>query len=673
MSECVHGPGAGQVRPQRPRRGRGRLAALAVAIVLCACGGGSDGTATTPATPTTPESGTTTSGYPVIAPAASYVLTGIASTGAPLLGAVVRAIDGSGLAVGFIDSEGRPLDFIRTSSADGSFRALLATSTPALPLLIQASGADTAGNPVVLHSALIEATAPHVAHVTPASDALVAQVLGATPARVFASGVAAASSMPLLVSTTAVTTASDQVKAILKTSLSDLKVDSATLDLLGHSTFVADKTGLDLVLEGVRFAHVRDAAGRDQMLIANKYVAPGTIEVRLDLAAARAELLKGSSGSAAKAIISNLKAATSPQKATLLTGSTIDELPAAINRLIASGSSAAAFTASPVLASHVYQDGRPQAEVANQLASFAGANLQLSRMQFGSCVDDPIPTKGCGRIAVSALVTDRAGNVVDTFTDTAIYKTTTSPSWVLGGNDRRSDVTVRPAAQASFDAFNRYVAASLMPGVQLAVRGNAIGAFGQLIQVADSATLRVPSGFSVLLRPCGLRDMCIATSATNFPVATGDLRDTLIQRPAPGWVGSTDGAFGARFQATVALGGTRTETFNAYLPAEVDAEPQLARFPVPDQNWPAAPGSSVALSWVQWANANPDQRIVRIRTIVNLPGSNPLIAEQDIDNPLARSHVLAVPAARTAATGWQVVLISADALGRRYHSQFILP
>lgn len=661
----------------KPWLGRATPASLAMvaALVLGGCGGGSDsGTASggsSAEAPTTPA--TTTPAYPVVAPAGSYVLQGVAAAGAPVMGAIVRAIDGYGLPVGFVDSTGRTLDFLRTSTADGSFRALVASPSPALPLLIQVSGADASGTPITLHSALTDADAPHVANVTPASDAIVAQVLGAPPAAVFALGVGASATMPLLVSSTAVATASDQVKSILKTALSDLKVDSATLDLMGNPAFGSDKTGLDLIFEGLRFVHARDTTGRDQLQISNKFLAPGVVEVRVDLASARAELLKGSAGTVTKALVSTLKAATSAQKASLLNAGTLDELPAALNRLISEGASANTFRTSAMLASHGVQDGRPQAEVASQLASFAGANLQLSRMQIMGCVDDPIPTKGCTHFAVSAFVTDRAGNVVDSFNDTAVYKSTTTPTWVLSGNDRRSEVFVRPAAQASFDAANQYVAASLVPGVQLAVRGNAVGNFGQFVFAADRATVRVPSGFSVSLRNCGLREMCIANSATAIPTPTGELRDTLIQRPAPGWIGSTDGARGARYQATVTISGTSTETINAYLPAEVDTEPAIGRFPVPDQPWPvsSASGSVLSFTWTNWAARNPDQRVLRIRTITPTGFGTVQVIDQDIDNPLARGHVITVPT-RPTGSGWQLMMIAEDAQGRRFHSLFSL-
>jgi len=672
------------------------LIGLALSALLVACGGGGSSstttsTATTPSTSTSTSSTTTTStstttpvtttvsSTPTVTVAnpttttsvtpvdpGTSVLTGVASIGAPLMGATVRIVDGKGAQVLMVNAAGAKVPSVQTSTADGSYRAVLATATPSLPLLIQAAGVDSAGLPVVLHSILNTTTLPQLSNISPMTDAVVAQVLGVMPQTIFANAVNSTATMSLLGSVTAVTSASEQLKTIAKTSFTDVKItDTKTVDFFRDETFRANKLGLDAVIEGMKIQVVSDKSGSDQLQLSNKFVAPGTVEVKIDLPTARAELLKGTTGSVLKAITSTTKVVSSPHKLHLGYVSVLDDLTVALNKMIAENTS----FASSAIAASVFQNGRTNTALKTLLGGLAAKNNQLGRFQVIGCVDDPIPVTGCTKMQVSALVVDAAGRIQDSFTDTVAYSTVTTPAWTLVGNGRMSDVKVYPAAQVVLNADGTLPVGSTGPtnGLQLVVMGQDPVTKAQALQ---GATVQVPSGFSVLTRYCSLRETCVTTvpAPGPSPVATGDLSDTLIQKPSPGWVGSQDAVRGAKFVASVTLMGTATETLSAYLPADVPSDMPLALFPKPDAATPltlTSVGNGFTLAWTNWLQNTPHMRVFNVRLIAQAAGIN-YLQDIPVDNPVANAAVLApVPGV----TAFQVWLGAVDYLGRRYYSQ----
>ena len=595
---------------------------------------------------------------------------GVAAAGSPLLGAMVRIVDANGARVSMIDSAGNKVDRYRTSTADGSFRFQLATATPSLPLLVQVAGVDGTGTPVVIHSTLNTTTLPQIVNVTPATEAVVAQVLGASPRSVFANAATVWPTMTLMGSATAVTSASNQIKTVISANLTDAKItDTKNLDFIRDENFLANKLGLDAALEGLRIQIVKDSIGRDQLQLSNKLLTPGVVEVKIDLATAQTELAKGASGLASKAISSTLKVTTSPNKTAIPNMATLDDLSTAVNTMIAQGKDAAAFLASPILGSHKYQDGRARVALADILAGYATRNNQLGRWQVTGCVDSPIPaTGGCSRLGVSTLVTDRAGNVVDVLTETVGYNSLNTPAWGFVGNDRMASVKVYAVAQANFNLDGVSQVGTLAPTNGIQVIARAVDYATTPAQALQSTVMQVPSGYSVLYKYCGMAELCITPNAALTPVATGELKDTQLQRPAPGWLGSQDAARGAKYVASVSLMGTATDTVTPYLMSDLPTDFSISLFPKPDTSLTSAGvAAGGAISWLNWATANPDMRMLSLRMITG-SASAPQITDFPLANPFATT--LTLPATAAASSGFQLWMIALDSQGRRYYSQF---
>lgn len=651
---------------------------LSVSLVLVsACGGGGDGAEDTTTTTTTTAGAasttTTSTTSTTLAPASATgpSLTGVAASGAPLLGASVKVVDAIGAPVSLVDATGALVGSGMTSPADGAYRLVLATGSPKVPLLIQVVGTDAAGNPVVLHSLVQTATLPLIANITPATNAVVAQILGADPKTVFMNAISNASSIALLGNATIVTAASDLVKTIIKTNLADGKIsDSKKLDFFQDATFSANKSGLDAALEGLRIQVVKDASGRDLLQFSNKFNLPGVTEVTLDLATAKTELTKTTGGSVAKAITSTLKATTSPT-ASLTNLGVLDDLSTALNKLIAQGAATADFQGSTMLATYISHNGRTKTDLADKLAVYAANNYQLSKMQVAGCADNPIVAKGCVKVLVTALVTDKAGQRVEVFNDTATYSKTTTPNWVLVGNGLSADFAVYPVAYASYGldgALTTGIAANPGYGVQVVIIPPAGDSTGRIVQI--------PSGYSIPFAYCNLATLCVKTSPTANPVASGELQDMLPQQLSLGTLGNQDSLAGAKY--LVSLAGASVFT-PAYLPAEVSKD--LSNAPFPMLNGLAAKpltkaditgSAGLTLSWADWAAANPNMHMFLARTLVT--GSSSYVYS-DATLPLVTGTGITVPALTIPAgyvpIRYQVLLGAQDNLGRRYFSQFI--
>ena len=648
--------------------------ALSLLSLLAACGGGggsNGGPSSSSDTPTTPVTPVTPPALPALAANAS--VSGVAATGAPLLGASIKLVDANGAAVPLVDAAGNPLDSATTSMSDGSYRLQLGRSAT-LPLLMQLVGRDVAGNPVVLHSRIASNSAPVVANLTPATSAVVAMVLGANPLSVFQNAAANASNIATLSSATAIAAASDQVKTIIANNLKDGKIANSTgLDLFQDASFAANKSGVDAALEGLTIRFLKDATNKDQLLLKNKFVAPGAEAIKVDLATAKTELGRTTGGSVARAVTSTTKTTTS-SASTVANLATLDSLAVAVNTIIAQGGTP---DFSPLLGSYTMQSGLDQATITATLTNYAARNYQLSRFQVTGCADATIATAGCARLLVSATVTNSSGQVVDIFSDAAGFSRTGTPNWTFVGNNVFNDFAVYPAAVATY-GLDGVLANGLSPnpnsGVQVLVTSlpsDPQKGIGRLVQT--------PGGYIIPFAECGLNTQCVATDPAVTPVATGELKDTLLDQATVSWIGNRDGIGGARYSVSFVQLFTGTNLpLSAYLNADIPSDFSAAPFPRLDNVAPgrALPPSSIvagpSLSWAAWAAANPNMKIVMVRTIVTPARGTPLIQDAVIPAVITTGARLApvVPPAGFVPANYQVWLGAQDDLGRRFYSKY---
>lgn len=643
-----------------PRFSLAPFHALTAALFLSACGGG--GADSSPGSSAPGSSGATTF-------SAAPTLSGVAAVGAPLVNAQIAVVDATGAAVGSTT----------THAADGSYSLTLSSKTLTGPLLVQARGMDAAGNPQVIHSAvpaLSAASAVMVANVTPLSDAVVALGLGADPAPVFAAAAGNAGALAKLAAAAGV--AGDFVRSLVKTPISDLKLTKP--ELLADAGFAANKGAADLLLEGLRVNLGKSSSGAAQLQLANKLAPTATAEVVVDLAAAQTELLNTTTSTPANAISSSLKTSTSAT-ATLANLGSLDELGAALNKLIAQGADATAMAASPLLAGYDVHNGRLKAEVAAKLAGFASKNRQLGRWQVTGCADEVAASGGaCARLSVSAAVSDASGAVIEVYSDAVAFnKASTSGSkWNLIGNGKKLGFAVYPLAFLAMNADASLSSAiSPNPGIGVQLEIQAQGAAGA--KLLNTATVQAPGVNSIPFAYCGRPLLCISTTpGATVLVPTGGSGDTALQQAAVGWVGSADSLRGARYIGSWTLAGV-AETRNAYLRADVLAEPARGRFPALDGVAAATPLRAAdliagrSLSWTAWAAANPDMRLISVRSVLAFgAGIAPLVTDTAPPLPPRVAFDLAALNLATGAApvGVELWLGAQDAAGRRYYSRY---
>ncbi|MDI4634028.1 hypothetical protein J7U46_13300 [Pelomonas sp. V22] len=628
-----------------------RLVPLALLLAVSACGGGggsssdSGGGGTTPTTPIT--------------------LSGIAAVGAPLGNAQVSVIDASGAAVGTAT----------THPSEGSYSITL-SKLPTAPLLIQARGLDAAGNLQLLHSTVGTAATSMVAHITPLSDAIVGLSLGAEPRGQFATPTAAS-----LANLSLAAGAQTFLKTLIKSQLTDLKVtDPTTLSLLTDSAFAANKGAHDLLIESLKLGYSRNSKGVDQLLISNKLLPTNTIEVQVDLPTAKTELAKTTTGTPATAIVSTLKATTSAAT-TLGNIGSLDDLGAALNKLIAQGGTAATMAADPLLSLYVSHDSRLAADLAAKLAGYASANRQLGRFLITGCADDQLASGDCKKVLVAAPVSDSTGTLVEFFADAVSYKATAATGmtkWSLVGNGRKRELALYPLYWLALEADGT-ASTSVTPnpsaGVQVLVQGQDLAS--PPAQLQTSATVQTPGGYSIPLAYCSRPYLCVsstpgATSAT----ATGGIADHALLASSLGWIGSMDALRGAKYQFSMTIG-TTPETKAVYLRAEVPLEaPASARFPTLNGIGTSSPLlASAALSglkvdWSNWLTANPDLRLISLRGVFSASGATTRIVEYTLPLVFKDPITLPVPPLLTA-TRMEYWLTAQDAQGRRFVTRYL--
>ncbi|MEJ6006905.1 hypothetical protein WG899_15240 [Paucibacter sp. AS339] len=650
-----------------PRSIRAGCIGLIGSLLLSGCGGGGGGSGG--------DSSTGASGSAVVF-TNSPTLTGVAAVAAPLTGAQVKVLDATGTAVGSAT----------THASDGSYSLTLSSKTLTAPLLVQVRGLDATGAPQVLHSAvpvMSAASAAMVANVTPLSDAIVALSMGGDPRPVFA---AADQNKALIVQVaTAASAAGEFVKTLIKTQLTDLKItDPKTLDLLSDPTFVANKGAQDLLLESLRVDLAKSSKGTAQLQLSNKLMVGSSAEVVVELPQAQAELLKPADGVPANAISSVLKASTSPT-ATLANMGSLDEFSAALNQMMVQALSATTIAAHPLLASYVQHNGRQKADLAALLAAYAARGLQIGRVQAMGCADDSVTGGLCLKVLISALVSDSAGTVQAVFSDALSFNktSTTGSKWNLIGNGKKLELGIYPMALLALDstgALNSTQTPNPSLGLQFEIQAQKPGVGDALpTKLMDSATVQTPGGFSLGFAYCRRALLCFAkTPGAVLQDPTGDIADTAVQIANVAWIGPADRMRGGKYQVSYSIAGA-SETRPVFLRADLLPEVAQARFPVLDGVSAGKPLSfadlklDLTLNWSAWAAANPDLRLINVRTVVN-GGVVPWIV--DSAPPVANKTsmvltALPLPGNFTPQRA-EIWLTAQDTAGRRFYTRYSL-
>lgn len=641
------------------------ICALLLSLALSACGGGGGGG----------DAGSGAGGG-TVAFANAPTLSGVAAVAAPLTGAQVKVVDGSGAAVG----SGT------TAASDGSYSLTLSSKTLTAPLLVQVRGLDAAGMPQVLHSAvpvMSAASAAMVANVTPLSDAIVALSMGGDPKPVFAA--ADQNKAVIAQVATAASAAGSFVKTLIAKPLTDLKFSNPlALDLLGDPSFAANKSAQDLLLESLRVDVAKSSKGVAQLSLSNKLLIDSTPEVLVDLSAAQTELLKTEQATPANAISSVLKATTSPT-ATLANMGSLDEFGAALNQLMVQTQSATTIAAHTLLAGYVQHNGRQKAELAALLAGYATRGLQLGRVQVNGCADDSLTAGQCVKLSFTALLTDASGAVAAVLSDALSFNkaSTTGSKWNVVGNGRKLDLAVQPMAYLALESTGA-LSSSQTPnpsmGLLFEFQAQKPGSGDEApTQLLESATVQAPGGFSLGFAYCAQPLLCLAkTPGAVSQVASGDISDTAVQKAKVAWMGPSDSLRGARFLVS-STGGGSTETRTVSLRSDVLAEVAQARFPVLNGVSADKPltyaslKSELALDWTLWAAANPDLRLIKVQTVV-IGGASPLMVQTVPPASGKTSMALAALSLPSdlVPTRAEIWLHAQDAAGRRYITRYSL-
>lgn len=632
------------------------VASTVLSLVACGGGGGSDaGSGSTPSTPGL---------------ASEPVLSGVVAVGAPLGGASITVIDSKGNALG--STTAHPVD--------GSYSLKLSSKAISTPVLVQARGLDATGAPVLLHSVVATPAVTMTANVTPLSDAVLHLALGTEVAPVFAK---AADQQTVLANLSQLTVASDFLKTLIKTPLSDVKIsDSKTLDLLNASGFAANKSASDLLLDLLRVNVVRSNLDVPQLQLSNKLQPAGAAEVVVDLAIAKTELAKTTGSTPTLAITSTLKVTTAAA-ATAANLATIDDVAVALNQLIAQGGEAPAIAANALLAAYDKHNGGGGGVLAAKLATFASKNWQLGRFQLLGCADDALVSGNCARVLVGAFVTDSSGKRVDYFSDALTYDTKTK-KWLLKGNGRKLDMQLKPLGWLALDAAGATDGAASSPnpalGVQVLLQSQDPTSSTALL---DKATIQTPSGFSLPFAYCEQYWICLSdTAGASSVTATGSISDTLLASASVGWLGGADTLRGARYIASYTLAGV-SETRSAYLPSHLQtAAPATSRYPVIDGVSSTAPLTLAALKagldpvWSTWAAANPDLRLLSIRAVIRYADGR-LQQREFVVAPSETTRFASPmggvgPLAIGTPVAYELWLTAQDGLGRRLLTRYTL-
>ncbi len=639
---------------------RARVLSLAwlvmVATALTACGGGGGSAA---------NSGGSSGGGSGGGTGTAATLTGIVAAGAPMLGATISVVDSAGNTVGAVSA----------SLADGSYTLTLTSASATLPLLVQASGVDMAGQPLLLYTvvpSLASGTgARTVAHINNLSTALTALLLGEQPSKHFVNASTRHGEWTVLANPAAQTAAQTWLKTVVKANLADGKLTNlANVDFLKDASFAANKTGLDIALESIRLRFTTNLSGKVLMQISNRLIVPGASEVSVDLAAARTALAASTPAITNAGVITSTLVATTGNSSIMPNLLGLDTMSNSLNAAMAGHSSANEIASSGVFNSaFTFQDSLDGLGVAAALVNWGSAGYQISRWQVLGCLDTTLPTKGCSQIRAAALVRDGAGTVQGIFNTVVNYATATG--WTMLGNGRQTPWAIYPVTWAEWTSagvIDSSVTANPGQGVQVVI-GSTDFMF---------ATLQLPNGYSLPFYYCNTTAMCAtAASDRTTGLLTGNLiTDQVLTTTMSGWVGNTDAVPGARFSLKTVTLVSGSEDNSTVLTTDMPSKTDPKAYPLPDGLSSAAPltiadfTAGLSLSWASWAAANPDKRIVEVRAVITSTATAPVIQTVTVQPLAARSLDLAafgtVPSDAVAYTLW---LVAQDDQGRRYISK----
>jgi hypothetical protein len=634
--------------PLRPRTLL--LHILLVGLVACGGGGGGGG------------SGGGSSPAPGDPAPINPTLSGVVSVGAPLGGAALSVIDAKGTAVGTATAH----------PTDGTYRLTLSQATPSLPLLVQARGLDSGGQWTVQHSIVPALTSSTTAHVTPLTQALAALALGSDPASAF---IRPADSTLAATPLAQVNAASDFLKTIIKTGLADAKIsDSAGLNLLTDAGFATSKSAADLLVEALRV--VVEPGTPPLLTLSSKFLTSPAAEVTVALGLARTELLKGSTGTPANAIVSPLKVTSAAATVMANTGS-LDGLVAALNPLLAQGANVAAIQASPVFTGYTRHDGRTAEQLATLLAGWGTRGLQLGPLQVLGCADEVLKAGDCLRVVVASVATDRAGQPAERWVDAVTWNASLK-RWNLIGNGRNLSFDIRAASWLRLDATGKAETTGTNPnsGVEIQLQGRTADNATALL---TSATVQTPLGYALPLANCQRPLMCLSKPGDATAVSSGGPSDHLLQPGVVGWLGAADALRGARYTGSFTPLGTSTPELRRSFLSTSAVTQAAARHPSLDGVSSTAALTAdqlrfgLKLKWETWAVANPELRLVQVRAVVRYADR---VSLRELDAPATGFELTIPPTGAVgglAPTGYDVWLIAVNPQGLRLLTRYALP
>ncbi len=580
------------------------------------------------------------------------------SVGAPVGGASIAVVDAKGNAVGSATAH----------PTDGSYSLTLTTSTPSLPLLLQARGQDAAGQWLLLHTVLTDVSASTTAHLTPLTQAHAALVLGSDPHSAF---VKPAESQLPNTSTATSTATSEFLKTLIKTPLADLKITATNLDLIAGSGFATAKSPADLLLEALRVS--LDGSSTPRLMLSGKFLASPAAEVEVDLAVARSELIKTTGASPANAITSVLKV-TAGAATVLTNASLLDDVATSINPMLARAAPADDYKAlrpgstvtdtNAVLYGYERHDGLDSNGLAAQLANWGAAGLQMGPLQILGCADDVAKTGDCTRVLIASTLTDRSGAVKARLSNAVTYNTA-QKRWKLIGNGKYVGVNLRPSSLLRLDAQGRLESSLPNPSA------------GVAIEVPDSGitqtTAQAPSGFAVPLATCLRPLLCLSTPGATSALPSGGLLDQFLQATTTSWLTGVDAQRGARYTLSYQRG-TVTESRRAFLPANVQL-PSATRHPVFDNVSATAPltvsglGSGLSLKWGPWLAAQPDLKLLELRIVIRYSNrADTFFLQIDRQSEVLLPSVIA----SVGAVAHEMWLVAEDVRGQQLHTRYTL-
>lgn len=595
-------------------------------------------------------------------------LQGVVAVGSPVLGATVSVVDALGV------DQGSAV----TAITDGAYQFTLSTTSRTLPLFIQARGIDTNGAPVVVHTVVQSlttgaSTTNHV-HINPFTDAVVALLLGGDPRPYFQTPTGYAS-WTLLGNALALEAANTFLKTVIRANLTDARLaDLAAVNFFSDPSFAADKTRLDAVLESIRIQYGTASNGHRLIKISNRLALAGMAEVVLDLDMTLADLAALIPTINADVVLSTLRETTAGA-AVMPYVAGLNTLSATINLGMAQRLPPLELANYPIFSySYTHFDGQTGLDTVTKLSNWGTSGYQLSNFQMLGCLDDPVGASGCNQMAVSALVRDGSGNVVDVFNEVVTY--TLLDGWRLRGNDRQTPWYVHPTTWAEWDGTGALAAGvTPNPGQGMLVRISA--------REFMLATVQTPNGHALPFYHC---DATVWSLLCLGVTETGDLIDDHVLRSTrTDWVGGIDAVPGAIYRIQTVTLGAGSENNTNRVQADLPPTTDLSQYPLPDGISAGTPitaldviansldpttPAGMTVSWADWAADNPHLSMIEVRAVIRSAATAPVKVSARV-MPLSGTQITlpAFASVPSDALTFHLWLIARDADGRRYISK----